>query len=161
MYRTDWVGGDWLENPDVDFLRELTAELESLYNVDRTRIFASGHSRGAAMSIILAFTLPGTIAGFLSEMGFIEPNRYYQEIDAWDGERRIPAVLVAGTWDQDVPVDNADLIAEVLTDGGWVADRDFTYHRLEDVAHEWQPQLNQDAWDFLSERPLPAEEAAP
>ena len=33
----------------MDFIRKLTAKLKALYNVDRTRIFTTGHSRGAGL----------------------------------------------------------------------------------------------------------------
>lgn len=156
VFPTDWVGGDWQENPDVDFIRVLTAELGKLYNVDRSRVFASGHSRGAGMSIILAFTLPDTIAGFISESGFVEPNKFDVQMMAYKGTRKIPGVLVHGTEDPDVNIFNSDFTADTLTSLGWVQGQDFLYFRLENVAHEWQPQYNQEIWDFVSARPLPA-----
>lgn len=161
VYRTDWIGGEWSENPDVDFIRVLAEELKGLYNVDRTRIFSSGHSRGAAMSIILAFTLTDLVAGFVSEMGFIEPNGFDVEVRAYAGGRRIPGALVAGVEDLDVVVGHADFIDQVLTEEGWAQGEDYLFYRLESVAHEWQPQYNQEIWDFMVERPLPIEQAAP
>ncbi len=161
IYRTDWDTGAWEDNPEVDFIRRLTAELESRYNIDRSRIYASGHSRGAAMSVILAFELPDTIAGFWSEMGFVAPNGY----DARMRERapllsrRPPGVMVHGSWDMDVDISESETIAATLTSLGWAEGDDFLFIRPERVAHEWQPQYNLPVWDFLSERSLPLETA--
>ena len=114
IFRSDWVGRGWLDNPDVDFIGRLTTELKLLYNIDRTRIFASGHSRGAAMSIILAFELTDTIAGFVSESGFAEANGFDSEMLAYTGTRRIPGVLVHGTRDPDVPIAESDTTRDLL-----------------------------------------------
>ncbi|MBI5501817.1 MAG: hypothetical protein HY907_16360 [Deltaproteobacteria bacterium] len=161
VFRSDWVGRGWTDNPDVDFIRNLTAELKRSYNIDRTRIFASGHSRGAAMSIILAFVLTDTIAGFVSESGFAEANGFDAEMRAYTGDRLVPGALVHGTSDPDVPLAESDGIRDLLVESGWVPDEDFVYFRLENVAHEWQPQYNQQIWDFLTEHPLPLEAATP
>jgi poly(3-hydroxybutyrate) depolymerase len=159
VFPTDWAGGDWQVNPDVDFIRELTSSLSRLYNVDRTRVFSSGHSRGAAMSIILAFELPDVIAGFWSEMGFVEANGYTARMRERSTTlaRRPPGVLVHGYGDPDVPFRESELIAETLESLGWASGEDYLFFDLDYVAHEWQPQYNQPIWDFLSARGLPGE----
>ncbi|OGQ13260.1 MAG: hypothetical protein A2138_25815 [Deltaproteobacteria bacterium RBG_16_71_12] len=156
IYPTDWVpNGDWLQNPDVDFIRNLIDELGALYNLDRTRVIASGHSRGAGMSIILAFVLTDRVAGFLSEAGFADANGFDDDMLDYTGERRIPGVLVHGTADPDVPFSSSERVVEVLEQIGEVEGEDFLFFDLDHVAHEWQPQYNQDALDFLFDRPLP------
>jgi predicted esterase len=166
VFSTDWVpAGDWQENPDIDFIRNLTAKLKTLYNVDRTRIFTSGHSRGAAMSVILAFELPDLVAGFCPQDGWLDlPGNaidYFTRFQQYDGTRKIPAVIVGGEEDMDVGVAASDDMAAALEAAGWVEDEDFLYLRLANVAHEWQPQYNQVVVDFLFEHPLPIDEAAP
>lgn len=165
VFGTDWAGGDWQENPDVDFIRELTEELKSLYNIDRTRVFTSGHSRGAAMSVILAFELPDLLAGFCPQDGWLDLSGtdmdYFADYQQYAGARRIPAVMVAGEEDADVGVDPSDQMVADLENDGWVQGKDLLYLRLANVAHEWQPQYDQRMVDFLFARPLPIEEAAP
>ena len=39
---------------------------------------------------------------------------------------------------------------------GWTAE-ELVYKRLENVAHRWQPWLNQEMWDFLDAHTLPPE----
>ncbi|MBI1945808.1 MAG: hypothetical protein HYS27_08935 [Deltaproteobacteria bacterium] len=156
IYPTDWQpNGAWQENPDVDFIRNLIDELGALYNLDRTRVIASGHSRGAGMSIILAYVLPDRVTGFLSEAGFVDANGFDDEMLAYAGARRIPGVLVHGTLDPDVPFSSSERVVEVLEQLGEVEGEDFLFFALDHVAHEWQPQYNQDALDFLFDRPLP------
>ncbi len=160
VYTNEWTPQDWRENPDLDFIRRLTEELKSLYDIDRTRIFATGHSRGAALSIILAFLAPDLVAGFGSEMGFTTVNQFDAFMKTYAG-RRMPGVLVHGTEDADVPVSNSDAIAKTLTAGGWEKGVDFLYLRLPGVVHQWQPQYNEVLYRFLWEHPLPIEQAAP
>lgn len=162
IYRkTDWSGGQWPKNPDVDFIRRLTDELKQKYNVDRTRIFSAGHSRGAGMSIILAFELPDTIAGFVSESGFIQADGFDADIMAYAGARKIPGVLTHGMDDPDVDFSESEYTAMTLASLGWVEDQDFKFYRLDNVAHEYQPQYNQQIFDFMYAHPLPIEMAAP
>ena len=37
---------------------------------------------------------------------------------------------------------------------GWEQDLTYVYNKLPGVTHEWQPQYNQQVWDFLSSLPL-------
>lgn len=74
---------DWAADPDVDFVRRVTAQIESRYNIDRTRVFASGHSRGAALSIILAYELPDLIAGYCEESASLPRKRATTSRPKW------------------------------------------------------------------------------
>lgn len=161
IYPTDWSPSTWDQNPDLDFIRTLTAKMKSLYNIDRTRVMTTGHSRGAALSIILAFTAPDLISGFCSEMGFVKPEGFDTYIAGFMG-RKVPGVLVHGTSDPDVNIaTGSDDISMVLTGSGWVRDQDYLYFRLPKVTHQWQPQYNQQFYDFLWAHPLPLDQAAP
>lgn len=159
---------DWATNPDLAYVRAVTEELKQQYNIDRTRIFASGHSRGAALSTMLAFKLPDLIAGFYSACGFTHVDRadgtvalaFDQEIAQHTG-RKVPGVLLHGLQDPDVKFASSELTAQTLSANGWTEDEDFLFYRLDSVGHEWQPQYNQQIWDFLSAHPLPLEQAAP
>ncbi len=150
-----WTDWDWTrpkDNPDIILLRQLVAKMEQDYNVDTTRVFATGHSRGAAMALIAAFEMPDVIAGSAVESGFTEFG-YSNRIAAYSG-RKVPIVLVHGIIDQDVPIaTGGDAIAKQLRGLGW-NDDDLLYFRLGNVGHRWQPQLNQQWFDFLSSRPL-------
>jgi hypothetical protein len=113
------------------------------------------------MSIILAFELPDLVAGFLSESGFSTVNNYVARIHELNPARKVSAVLVHGVPDQDVSVSESDGTRDALVATGHVELEHFIYYRLEGVPHQWQPQYNQQAWTFLSDRPLPLEMAVP
>lgn len=160
VYTNEWSPREWQENPDLDFIRRLTARLKALYDVDRTRIFAAGHSRGAALALMLAFLAPDVIAGFGAQMGFAGVNDFDAFMRAYAG-RRMPGVLVHGTDDADVPVESSDEIAKILAARGWTKGEHLLYLRLQKVVHQWQPQANEVLWQFLCARPLPIDQAAP
>ena len=50
--------GTWADNPDIAYMEAITEELSGRYNVDRSRVYVSGHSRGGALSMIAAFERP-------------------------------------------------------------------------------------------------------
>jgi pimeloyl-ACP methyl ester carboxylesterase len=128
--------GDWEDNPDVAYLRAVYDEVGALYNLDRSRIYTTGHSRGAAMSIIAAFEAPEMFAGACAQAGFVTHADYDES---------------------DVGVEHSDTIEEVLQDLDWEEGEDYVYDRLEGVSHEWQSQYNQQVWEFLSTKALPLE----
>lgn len=144
VYNQDFDGG-WDDNPDLVYLRSIADVLFGLYDIDMDRVFVSGHSRGAALSMIAAYEAPDLFSGFAAQSGFASANDY---------DRRAPnadapparAFVVHGTDDGDVPVEEGDAIAEVLEETGW----DYEYLRLEGVTHEWQSQYNWQMWEFLS-----------
>lgn len=173
-----WTDWDWAnqtdQNPDFQFLRQIIDEVGADYNVDTRRIYLSGHSRGAAMAFIGAIELSDIIAGAVVESGFTEFGYLDERLSEWDG-RHVPLVFIHGVQDDDVCIDcrpggtcgvnplrgcaqgmhAADAIVERLESLGWQRGDNLVYHRLENVAHRWQSQLNQQWWDFLSEHPLP------
>ena len=161
VYSHNYKPATWQGNPDVDFVRRLTAELKTKYNIDRTRVYASGHSRGGAMSIIVAFEAPDVVAGFWSQSGFSGANKYRSRIRELNPVRKVAGVLVHGVADNDVPVAESDGSATALSDSGLVQDEHFAYFRLEGVTHQWQPQYNAQGWAFLHQRPLPLSQVTP
>jgi predicted esterase len=150
-----WTDWDWARrpraNPDLLYFTRLVEAVGAQYAIDQSRVYAVGHSRGGAMSVIAALELPELFAGACSQSGFTEFD-YDERIEAYDGPR-VPMFFVHGSVDTDVPVGRSDAIVRALRDKGWTRDR-LDYFRLADVTHRWQPQLNQEWWDFLSERPL-------
>lgn len=173
-----WTDWDWAENadanPDFDFLRKIIERVSENYNIDSRRIYLSGHSRGAAMAFIGAMELNDIIAGAVVQSGFTEFDYLNERVQNWE-ERKPPLVFIHGVEDDDVCINcrpgascavnpqrncgqglhASDAIVERLEELGWERGEDLVYYRLENVAHRWQSQLNQQWWDFLSSRPLP------
>ncbi|MBW2456592.1 MAG: hypothetical protein JRI68_18890 [Deltaproteobacteria bacterium] len=160
-YRQDYNPQQWPACPDLDYVQKLSDELKGLYNIDRTRIFASGHSRGGAMAALFAFELPNLFAGMLPTSGFFTPNGYLDRIAELNPARKVSAVIIHGDIDPDVPVSESDGLYDALNATGHLDWEHIIYLRLPGVTHAWQPQVHQQAWTFLSERPLPLEMAAP
>lgn len=173
-------GNDSDSHPDYEFIRKLIDWSAGEYNIDRRRIYLSGHSRGAATAAMAALDMPDRIAGAAVESGYTECG-YLDEIvgsDSWS-ERKPTFVFVHGTEDDDVCIDcagkqepceananrscapgqyTADAMVERFDNLGWEKGESLKYYRLERVAHDWQTHLNQQVWDFLVDRPLPAGE---
>ena len=162
----------WSDNPDLDFLVKLTERLKGLYNIDRTRVWTTGHSRGGGMSVILPFLRPDVFAGSCGQAAFSHVNKFEDFIRAYKG-RRFPAVLVHGTMDDNVQPSEYHATVKAYRDAGWktLADlqkegRDPSEETLRDYfipaqGHRWQPDLNQEWFDFLYARPIPLNEVAP
>ena len=157
--------GDWEQSPDVDFVAQVIEELKSRYNIDRTRVFFSGTSRGGGVSIMLAFMLPDLIAGFASEAGFLSPRVNNFEVYIRDyaarGGRKMPAVFVHGNRDDNVPSYESSYGDALFRELGWEDEDRLMYLPVAQAGHAWQPYLTQTWWDFLMANPLPLEEAAP
>ena len=151
--------GDWEDNPDLEYLRNIYDELRTLYNVDQTRVYVSGHSRGGALSAIAAFEMPDVFAGFCAQAGFTTYNDYDERMEELTSHPA--AMLVHGDDDPDVSVDASDDLFDDLEGLGWVDEEDLKYLRLEGVTHRWQPQYNEQMWSFLSSHALAPDEVAP
>ena len=153
-----WTDWDWVNapnsNPDLMFLEQLVETISDLYNVDLRRVFAVGHSRGGAMSVIAALELPHIFAGAAPQAGFTEFG-YDARMNAYTG-RVVPMYILHGAADPDVSVGASDYIVTILEGLGWGED-DLFYHRINGVKHRWQPQYNEHWFEYLAARPLPEE----
>ncbi len=158
VYEQAYVGS-WEDNPDLEYLRAVHDEVGALYNIDLTRVYVSGHSRGGALSVIAAFEMPDVFAGFCAQAGFTLVNDYDQRM--LELSSHPAAMLVHGEDDPDVSVSASDTLFEDLEALGWSEDEDLEYLRLEGVTHRWQPQYNERVWDFLSGFALASDEVAP
>jgi len=160
-FGSDWVyawyvydnafEGDWPDNPDLDYLSQVLDEVGDLYNVDEHRVYVSGHSRGAGLSIIAAFERPDLFAGFCAQAGFADVNDYDDRMIALGDTVSTAGFLIHGDADPDVDVSASDHIADVMEDLGW--SDDLVYERIPGATHEWQSQLNPKMWAFLADRP--------
>ena len=61
---------------DVDYLRALVSAIATRFRVDASRVFALGHSNGAAMAYRLACEAADTFAGVVAIAGSRVPARY-------------------------------------------------------------------------------------
>jgi polyhydroxybutyrate depolymerase len=84
-------------NADVQFVRDLIADLESQCQIDPSRIYATGHSRGGGMANRLACDLSGQIAAIGPVSGT------YPLEDVCNIARPVAVMAFHGDADQDVP----------------------------------------------------------
>lgn len=147
--------GEWQDNPDIEYMESILDRLGQLYNIDKSRVYVSGHSRGAALSIIAAFERPDIFAGYCAQAGFVNANDYDMRIQSLSSDTnfRVPGVLVHGESDPDVNVQESDLVTSLLTTAGWEYGEDWLYFKIPNATHEWQSQYNQQVWDFLFAHP--------
>lgn len=104
--------------PDVQFMRDMVAQIEKDYCIDPKRIFASGFSNGGMLSHRLACEFSDKIAAIGAVSGTMA-------IDPCIPKRQVPVLHIHGTSDVVVPY-NQPLTAQTVpkTIEGWVA-RDF------------------------------------
>ena len=145
--------GEWSDNPDIAYMEAILDDTSLLYNIDLSRVYVSGHSRGAALSIIAAFERPDLFAGYCAQAGFGSSNDYNFRIEELAINQKTPGVLVHGDADPDVRVLESDKINDIFEDAGWEYNTDWKYFRIEDATHEWQSHLNQEMWDWLYSHP--------
>lgn len=145
--------GDWIDNPDIAYMEAIYQDLSELYNIDSSRVYVSGHSRGGALSMIAAFERPDLFAGFCSQAGFVRANDYNDRIEELAPTVRPAVYLVHGDADPDVSVRESDTVSDILQAAEWAYNNEWFYQRIPDATHEWQTQYNQDMWDFLYQNP--------
>lgn len=145
--------GEWVDNPDIAYMAGIVERLSGLYNVDRSRIYVSGHSRGGALSMIAAFERPDLFAGFSPQAGFLTANDYDLRIEDLAETVRPAGYIIHGDQDPDVPVSESDTLVDILETQGWEEGEQFVYQRIPGAKHEWQSHFNQEMWDFLYSHP--------
>ncbi|MCA9546436.1 MAG: hypothetical protein KC613_18655 [Myxococcales bacterium] len=162
-YRHAWYvynpafAGDWPALPDLDYYRRLIDHVAARYNLDRTRVITTGTSRGAGLSVMLAFLAPDTFSGFVSQAGFATVNEFDRYIAAYTG-RQVPGVIVHGLLDDNVVPAEGIALRDQLEALGWGEAGRLQSHILELVGHQWQPQLTHRWWPFLYAQPIPLDE---
>ena len=145
--------GDWIDNPDIAYLEAIVDNVGAQYNIDLSRIYVSGHSRGAALSIIASFERPDLFAGYCAQAGFASSNNYNLRLEELASTQITPGILIHGDADPDVRVYESDQISDIFEAAAWTYPDDWRYFRIPDATHEWQSHLNQEMWDWLYAHP--------
>ncbi len=115
--KTHWNVGGWTSGSTVDDVGFTDALIDALafqYNIDLTRVYATGMSNGGYMSFLLACQLSGKIAAIASVTGSMTPETYNECIP----QRPIPIMQFHGTADLSVPYEGnswSKSIDDVLT----------------------------------------------
>ena len=99
---THWNVGGWTRGSsadDIGFVLRLIDRLDGEYGIDRDRIYATGHSNGGYMSILLACTHSEAFAAVASMAGSMTPEM----MRGCDPTRPVPLLQIHGTADDVVP----------------------------------------------------------
>ena len=145
--------GDWIDNPDIAYMESVYNDLSTQYNIDKSRVYTSGHSRGAALSMIAAFERPDLFAGYWAQAGFGSSNDYNLRIEELLTSEPINGVLIHGDADPDVRVVESDTIHDLYKAAEHEYFEDWLYFRIPEATHEWQSHLNQETWNWLYDHP--------
>jgi polyhydroxybutyrate depolymerase len=91
---------------DLGFIAELVDLFKSTYNIDASRVYATGMSNGAMLSYYVSMLLPGTFAGFAAVCSPMTLNLFEPYID-FDLDVGCPVtmILMQGTDDPIVDYD--------------------------------------------------------
>ncbi|MDO5671060.1 MAG: prolyl oligopeptidase family serine peptidase [Corynebacterium sp.] len=180
-FNNAWAGAPYSASTmeeDIDFARQIVDALAAEHLIDRSRIYAIGHSNGGAFAIGLACRAPDLLAGAVSVSGM-----FYEGIDS-DAAclgSPVPVMLIHATNDNVARPEggvwrerNVDSTASVLqrwahrnvclseteekftfapdsTHTSWVGCQSDTEYLLSNSAgHGWPHHAPFEAWDFLS-----------
>lgn len=98
---------------DVAFIRALLVDIKKKYNLDETRIYATGMSNGAMFAFRLAVEMPEQFAAVAPVIGAMARNLLQHPRP----RRSLPILFVHGTKDDLVPYQGGRVQAGVLTFG--------------------------------------------
>ena len=79
---------------DLSFILQIIDEVDRTYNVDRSRIYATGHSNGGGMTAVVACHLPHVFAGAAAVGG-----AFYDPVNMNCRPEPIPFLISHGTGD--------------------------------------------------------------
>lgn len=162
-----WEGAPYSETrdgEDMTFTKDMLAALNSTYNVDASRIYATGMSNGGGFAAKLVCRMPGTFAAVASVSGayypgtggncvtpstsFLEIHGVRDEVMEYDGGSRHGAVYQAGRRRAEAVADRDGCSPDPVTTAlagdvrrvQWTmcdGDRDVVHLRVGDGGHTW------------------------
>jgi len=94
---------------DLGFIAELVDTFKTDYNIDASRVYATGMSNGAMLTYYVSMMLPGTFAGFAAVCSPMTLNLFepYMDFDL-DVGCPVTMILMQGTLDPIVPYDGLE-----------------------------------------------------
>lgn len=92
------AGQDAQNVDDVGFISMMIDQIEASHDIDRSRVFAAGHSNGAMMGIRLGCELSDKIVAVAVQSGTLE-------LDQCHPGERVSLLEIHGTADKNVPID--------------------------------------------------------
>jgi len=152
----DSLSSDHWSIPDdgPEFIHGLVEALIKQYRIDTRRVYLFGHSAGAVFGLNLAMSESEYFAALAVHAGSWRSKEEYTNIE-W-AKRKIPIKIIVGDRDSFFPLDSVRSTESALKERQFPIEikimkgHDHWYYDL-------APEINQDAWSFLKQNPLPAE----
>ena len=141
------------ETQDTKFVEEMITEIDSIYGVDETKIFTTGHSYGGYFSYYLNFVLNNKFKAFGSHSAGLIPYDILGFTVYWPAEPKnilqngnTPAIIIHSSDDTIAP----PLFATTL-ESQMIAKHHIPVQRIDltNKNHNWDKTKNQVQWDFF------------
>jgi phospholipase/carboxylesterase len=126
------------------FLDEAVAR----YPIDPRRLVVGGFSQGGFMAYLLALRNPARFAGLLAMSAWL-PGALVQGLEKTSAHSQLPTLLVHGTEDPAIPVEQAHDAREILLGLGVPVD-----YREYPMGHEIRPEAIDEIVAWLAEKSL-------
>ena len=95
--------GDWIDNPDIAYMEAVYNELSTQYNIDKSRVFTSGHSRGLLSPSLLHLNDRTSLLDTVHKRDLVQPTTTIFGLRNYS--KAVPSmVLIHGDADPDVRV---------------------------------------------------------
>lgn len=137
-----------------ELLRDVVAFLGGRYNIDLRRIYAFGHSAGAAFALRMAPLESNFLAAIAVHAGAFRSPAEAGILPF--AERKIPVLIVVGTMDPYFPVEAVRQTQAAFSAAGLPAE----VREIPDHDHNYYAEskkINAMVWEFLSPRHLDAD----
>jgi len=134
-------------------LREVVDAVKAKTSIDPRRVYLFGHSAGAIFALLMGAYESEYFAAVAIHAGALHPDDY-GALD-W-AARKIPIAIWIGDKDAFFPLDAVRATRDQLKSRGFPIE----YVEIPGHTHDYYrsaPELNRDAWKFLSQRTLAAE----
>jgi predicted esterase len=134
----------------LDAVRAIVAEESKRDGMSSDKIVIGGFSQGAAMSLLLGYTYPETLAGIVAFSGYLPRYQKFKDL-LHESNKKTPAYVGHGTADEVVKLKAGVLTDKILTEN----EIPHEFKQFPRMGHSACPQEMRDLAQFLSSR-LPA-----
>ncbi|ATC64521.1 hypothetical protein CMV30_11465 [Nibricoccus aquaticus] len=140
------------DSPDLKFFDQIVEELAAKFPVDRSRIYAFGHSNGAGFASSLLFSRKDTVAAVAAYAGIVRMRT------AGPDDRKPPLFIVWGEKDEFAPAasDRVQSSVQAFRNAGYPV----TFWAVPNCGHGWggrEQQMEEKILTFFFKHQLPAQ----
>ncbi|MBT5342465.1 hypothetical protein HOL59_02680 [Candidatus Woesearchaeota archaeon] len=137
---------------DTKFVEEMINEIDSIYSVDKSNVFSTGHSYGGYFSYYLNFALPNQFKAFATHSAGLMPFNVYGFTVYWPAAPKssgsagnTPAMIIYSDGDNVAPKLYSDTLESQMSAKGHASVK----QKSTITGHAWDKSMNQEQWDFF------------